>query len=188
MFIFISDNGLFYGEHRIASGKVLPYEEGLRLPLVIEGPEALPGRGEAGAAGRQAGGQHRPRADHPRPRGRPALLGEREVPDHGRALADAAADAIGPLAARSRPADRVPSRGRRALRDLPVRGDQDQRQHLRRCTRGSSIRRRASASPPTSESDTTSKKDPFELRQPVLRWKRRATARPAPSRPTSRPG
>jgi len=39
VFIFISDNGLFYGEHRIASGKVLPYEEGLRLPLVIRMPK-----------------------------------------------------------------------------------------------------------------------------------------------------
>jgi arylsulfatase A-like enzyme len=30
VFIFISDNGLFYGEHRIASGKVLPEEGWLR--------------------------------------------------------------------------------------------------------------------------------------------------------------
>ena len=43
MFIFISDNGLFYGEHRIASGKVLPYEEGLRLPLVIRMPRRYMG-------------------------------------------------------------------------------------------------------------------------------------------------
>ena len=38
VFIYVSDNGLFYGEHRIASGKVLPYEEALRLPLVIDLP------------------------------------------------------------------------------------------------------------------------------------------------------
>jgi arylsulfatase A-like enzyme len=38
VFIFISDNGLFYGEHRIDSGKVLPYEEALRLPLVVSVP------------------------------------------------------------------------------------------------------------------------------------------------------
>jgi arylsulfatase A-like enzyme len=44
VFIFISDNGLFYGEHRIASGKVLPYEEGLRLPLVIRMPKRYLGR------------------------------------------------------------------------------------------------------------------------------------------------
>jgi N-acetylglucosamine-6-sulfatase len=43
VFIFISDNGLFYGEHRIASGKVLPYEEGLRLPLVIRIPKRYMG-------------------------------------------------------------------------------------------------------------------------------------------------
>jgi len=39
MFIFISDNGQFYGQHRIISGKVLPYEEALRLPLVIRLPK-----------------------------------------------------------------------------------------------------------------------------------------------------
>jgi N-acetylglucosamine-6-sulfatase len=38
VFIFISDNGQFYGEHRIAKGKVLPYQEALRLPLVINAP------------------------------------------------------------------------------------------------------------------------------------------------------
>ena len=38
VFIFISDNGQFYGEHRIAKGKVLPYQEALHLPLVIKAP------------------------------------------------------------------------------------------------------------------------------------------------------
>lgn len=38
VFIFISDNGQFYGEHRLAKGKVLPYQEALRLPLVIKAP------------------------------------------------------------------------------------------------------------------------------------------------------
>ena len=33
VFIFISDNGQFYGQHRLRSGKVLPYEEALHLPL-----------------------------------------------------------------------------------------------------------------------------------------------------------
>jgi N-acetylglucosamine-6-sulfatase len=41
VFIYISDNGLFYGEHR-ARGKVLPYEEAIRQPLVIN----LPGAGD----------------------------------------------------------------------------------------------------------------------------------------------
>jgi arylsulfatase A-like enzyme len=38
VFIYTSDNGLFYGEHRLARGKVLPYDEALRLPLVIDLP------------------------------------------------------------------------------------------------------------------------------------------------------
>jgi arylsulfatase A-like enzyme len=38
VFIFISDNGQFHGQHRLRSGKVLPYEEALRLPLVIKAP------------------------------------------------------------------------------------------------------------------------------------------------------
>jgi arylsulfatase A-like enzyme len=38
VFIFISDNGQFYGEHRIAKGKVMPYQEALHLPLVISAP------------------------------------------------------------------------------------------------------------------------------------------------------
>jgi arylsulfatase A-like enzyme len=45
VFIFISDNGLFFGEHRIPGGKVLPYEEGLRLPLVIRLPKRYRGGG-----------------------------------------------------------------------------------------------------------------------------------------------
>jgi N-acetylglucosamine-6-sulfatase len=35
---FTSDNGFFQGEHRIPSGKVLPYEEALRQPLLVRGP------------------------------------------------------------------------------------------------------------------------------------------------------
>jgi len=42
VFIYTSDNGLFYGEHRLARGKVLPYEEALRLPLVIDLPPGYP--------------------------------------------------------------------------------------------------------------------------------------------------
>lgn len=36
--IFTSDNGLFHGEHRIKGGKFLPYEESIRVPLLISGP------------------------------------------------------------------------------------------------------------------------------------------------------
>ena len=38
VFIYISDNGQFYGEHRVQLGKVLPYEEALHEPLVIRVP------------------------------------------------------------------------------------------------------------------------------------------------------
>ena len=40
VFLFISDNGKFFGEHRIGGGKVFPYEEAINLPLVIR----MPGR------------------------------------------------------------------------------------------------------------------------------------------------
>jgi N-acetylglucosamine-6-sulfatase len=36
--IFSSDNGFFRGEHRIASGKFLPYDPASRVPLLIRGP------------------------------------------------------------------------------------------------------------------------------------------------------
>jgi N-acetylglucosamine-6-sulfatase len=42
-FIFTSDNGFFFGEHRIANGKYLPYEPSSRVPLVIRGPNVAPG-------------------------------------------------------------------------------------------------------------------------------------------------
>ncbi|TMK75998.1 MAG: sulfatase [Actinobacteria bacterium] len=39
VFIYISDNGLFYGEHRIVEGKVFPYEEAINMPLVVRIPK-----------------------------------------------------------------------------------------------------------------------------------------------------
>ena len=36
--IFTSDNGYMHGEHRIRSGKLQPYEEAIRLPMLIRGP------------------------------------------------------------------------------------------------------------------------------------------------------
>jgi arylsulfatase A-like enzyme len=33
--VFTSDNGFFFGEHRVAGGKYLPYEESIRVPLII---------------------------------------------------------------------------------------------------------------------------------------------------------
>jgi N-acetylglucosamine-6-sulfatase len=40
IFVFTSDNGFFWGEHRIPKGKKYPYEENLRLPLSIRVPPA----------------------------------------------------------------------------------------------------------------------------------------------------
>ena len=36
--VFTSDNGFFFGEHRISRGKLLPYEPALRVPFVMRGP------------------------------------------------------------------------------------------------------------------------------------------------------
>jgi N-acetylglucosamine-6-sulfatase len=43
---FTSDNGYFQGEHRIAAGKIYPYEEGIRVPFVMRVPEQYRGGGE----------------------------------------------------------------------------------------------------------------------------------------------
>jgi N-acetylglucosamine-6-sulfatase len=39
VFIYLSDNGLFYGEHRIVEGKVFPYEDAIHMPLVMRIPK-----------------------------------------------------------------------------------------------------------------------------------------------------
>ncbi|CAN5185625.1 hypothetical protein BH20ACT24_BH20ACT24_09560 [soil metagenome] len=50
LFVYTSDNGYFWGEHRM-SGKVWPYEEAIRVPLVVRGPGVRdPGRTEPGLA------------------------------------------------------------------------------------------------------------------------------------------
>jgi N-acetylglucosamine-6-sulfatase len=41
--IFISDNGYFLGEHRIAVNKTLPYEEALQVPMAIRVPPGVVG-------------------------------------------------------------------------------------------------------------------------------------------------
>ena len=38
LIVFTSDNGFFHGEHRIHTGKLLPYDEALRVPLLMRGP------------------------------------------------------------------------------------------------------------------------------------------------------
>lgn len=41
--MFTSDNGYFLGEHRKRSGKILPHEPSLRVPLLVAGPGIKPG-------------------------------------------------------------------------------------------------------------------------------------------------
>ena len=36
--VFTSDNGFHMGQHRLRSGKALPYEEDIRVPLIVRGP------------------------------------------------------------------------------------------------------------------------------------------------------
>ena len=44
IFVFTSDNGAFFGEHRITKGKTVAYEEALRVPLAMRaGESALDG-------------------------------------------------------------------------------------------------------------------------------------------------
>jgi arylsulfatase A-like enzyme len=44
--VFASDNGFFYGEHRIAKGKPSPYEENLRMPMTMYVPPKFRDRAE----------------------------------------------------------------------------------------------------------------------------------------------
>lgn len=41
VFVYMSDNGYLWGEHRLA-GKILPYEEAIHVPLVVRMPGILP--------------------------------------------------------------------------------------------------------------------------------------------------
>ena len=42
--IFTSDNGLMHGQHRIRQAKVFPYEQSIRVPLLMRGPGVPAGR------------------------------------------------------------------------------------------------------------------------------------------------
>mgnify|MGYP000129692764 CR=1 FL=1 len=42
--VYTSDNGFHMGEHRLPPGKNLPYEEDIRVPLVVRGPGVRPGQ------------------------------------------------------------------------------------------------------------------------------------------------
>ena len=41
--IFVSDNGFFFGEHRLTGGKFLAYEPATHLPFLMRGPGIKPG-------------------------------------------------------------------------------------------------------------------------------------------------
>jgi N-acetylglucosamine-6-sulfatase len=42
--LLTSDNGLLAGEHRLAAGKQAPYEEAIRVPLLVRGPGVAAGQ------------------------------------------------------------------------------------------------------------------------------------------------
>ena len=44
LIVFLSDNGWLQGEHRVTGDKFLPYEESLRIPLIVRGPGVPAGR------------------------------------------------------------------------------------------------------------------------------------------------
>jgi N-acetylglucosamine-6-sulfatase len=48
MIMFVSDNGWLQGEHRVTGDKFLPYEEALKVPLIIRGPGVKKGATVAG--------------------------------------------------------------------------------------------------------------------------------------------
>ncbi|HEX5929686.1 MAG TPA: sulfatase [Solirubrobacterales bacterium] len=49
--IFTSDNGFFYGEHRLTGGKFLAYEPATHLPFLMRGPGIKPGTATGELAG-----------------------------------------------------------------------------------------------------------------------------------------
>ena len=44
LIVFLSDNGWLQGQHRVPGDKYLPYEESLRVPLILRGPGVPAGR------------------------------------------------------------------------------------------------------------------------------------------------
>jgi Arylsulfatase A and related enzymes len=44
LIVFVSDNGWLQGQHRVPGDKYLPYEESLRVPLILRGPGIPAGR------------------------------------------------------------------------------------------------------------------------------------------------
>ena len=94
LIVFLSDNGWLQGQHRVTGDKFLPYEESLRIPLIVRGPGVPAGKTVQGP-----GRQHRLRADAARRRQR------ERGPQDGRRLA-AADDPQPAQAAQARHPDR----------------------------------------------------------------------------------
>ena len=44
LIVFLSDNGWLQGQHRVTGDKFLPYEESIRIPLIMRGPGVPKGR------------------------------------------------------------------------------------------------------------------------------------------------
>ncbi len=42
VFVFLSDHGYWYGEHGLSVERRLPYEEGIRIPLLVRYPKLIP--------------------------------------------------------------------------------------------------------------------------------------------------
>jgi arylsulfatase A-like enzyme len=49
--VFLSDNGFMLGEHRLVFQKTVPYEESIRVPMVVRGPGFEPGSEVDGPVG-----------------------------------------------------------------------------------------------------------------------------------------
>lgn len=50
-FVFYTDNGAHFGQHRLAHGKLQPYEEDINFPLIVRGPDVRRGAVETGLVG-----------------------------------------------------------------------------------------------------------------------------------------
>ena len=147
VFIFYTDNGVFFGEHRVGGGKLYPYEEADRTPLFIRLPARLPEGEPAGARGDRTGGEHRLRADDPPPGARPPMSTKGSLPGHGREITACAAARKEPRMGRRSPLGRRASASERKqqARGLQVRGSAIAGGDLRQAHQGRRTRSAASA-------------------------------------------
>ena len=50
-FVFYTDNGAHFGQHRLRHGKLQPYEEDINFPLIVRGPGIAHGAARKGLVG-----------------------------------------------------------------------------------------------------------------------------------------